>query len=472
MRLIVTLFIGLGVITFGVASAGGAESPINPVLFFMQPADALDPVGILAFEANPLTFRGHITPVGSNPSATQPAGHGQGRQENAGADFRALLAVPLPDGGCLVFGSDSQESPEQAKNYLWRLYRVRTPDGHHFTELKEVYRNPKGPWLIEASMVRQATTGRLFFYPWSRSDQPEQGHALWGFVSDDGEKWRPLSNQPVYVDHDAFGMMWDGRANRFLTCQVTYQPWQKPYADNMGSSKRRVLSMRTSQDGLRWVTVGHAGNRALITPDDQDSPDVEFYRMQPFAYGDRYVAMTDLYAASPLTPDKHGPHLMCEWWVSADEINWQRPWRTVAAQGEAPYPIKMTPMWFGREMLFWLTGQVWGLPEYRIAAIGSRSNAEFSSAAFSMPEKTLLLNASVPGGRGLFNQAYVQVELRDHRNKVIPGYERDKCLLQSIDDTRIPLRWGDKTGKELTGKKVFLRFHLRSARIYALVIER
>ena len=472
MRSILTLFIALCVITFTSPQTSGAEWPIDPVLIFMQPADALEPVGMLAFEANPLTLRGQITPVVSDPAATQPAGQGSRRHGNAGIRFLPLLAVPQPGGGYLVFGSESEESPEQPKDYLWRLYRARTPDGYHFTELEEVYRNPKGPWLIEAAMVRQTPTGRLFFYPWSRSDQPGQGHALWGFVSDDGEKWRPLSDKPVYLDHDAFGMMWDGRTNRFLTGQVTYQPWKKPYADNLGSSKRRVLNMRTCQDGLRWETVGHAGNGGLITPDDQDSPDVEFYSMQPLAYGDRYIAMADLYAASPLTPNKHGPHLACEWWVSTDGINWLRPWRTVDAQGDAPYPIKMTPMWFGREMLFWLAGQVRGLPEYRIAAIGSRSNAEFSSAAFPMPDRTLLLNASVPGGHGLFNQAYVQVELRDERNKVIPGYERDKCRLQSIDDTRIPLRWGDETGKELTGKKVSLRFQLRSARIYALAIER
>jgi len=472
VRSIRTPFIGLCVITFANLPTSGAESPIHPVLIFMQPADALEPVGMLTFEANPLTLRGHVTPVGSDPAASQPARHAHGQHGNARLDFRALLAVPQPDGGCLVFGSDSEESPEQPKTYLWRLYRARTPDGYHFTELKEVYRNPKGPWLIEASMVRQEPTGRLFFYPWSRSDQPEQGHALWGFVSDDGEKWQPLSDKPVYLDHDAFGMMWDVRTNRFLTGQVTNQPWKKPYADNMGSSKRRVLSMRTSRDGLRWETVGHTENGGLITPDDKDSPDVEFYRMQPFAYGDRYIALADLYAASPLTPNKHGPHLACEWWVSADGISWQRPWRSVDAQGDTPHPVKMTPMWFGREMLFWLAGQVCGLPEYRIASIGSRSNAEFSSAAFSMPNKALLLNASVPSGHGLFDQAYVQVGLRDETNKVIPGYERDKCLLQNIDDTRIPLRWGNKTGKELIGKKVSLRFYLRSARIYALVIER
>lgn len=442
------------------------------MLIFMQPADALEAVGMLTFEANPLALRGRITPVGSDPAASRPERDASRRKGNAQPDFRALLAVRQPDGSHLVFGNDTKETAEQPRTFLWRLYSARTPDGYHFTGVHEVYRNPKGPWLIETSMVRQESTGRLFFYPWSRSDEPEQGHALWGFASDDGEQWRPLSDKPVYLDHDAFGMMWDTRTNRFLTGQVTGQPWKKPYADNMGSSKRRVLSMRTSQDGVRWQTVGNSGNNGLITPDEHDPPDIEFYRMQPFAYGDRYVALADLYAPSPLTPNKHGPHLTCEWWVSADGISWQRPWRSLDAQGDAPYPVKMTPMWVGREMLFWLEGQVCGLPEYRIASIGSRSNAEFSSVTFSMPDKTLLLNASVPSGHGLFDQAYVQVELRDETNRVVPGYEKDKCLLRNVDDTRIPLRWGDKTGTELIGRRVSLRFHLRRASIYALAIER
>lgn len=463
-------FVVLCVSVFASPRTNAAEPPCDPVLLFMQPADALEAVGTLAFEANPLTFRGAITPVGAVPATNHS--DGDVRPGKAGVHFRPLLAVPQPDGGCLVFGSDTEESPGQPKNFLWRLYRARTSDGYHFAELKEVCHNPPGPWLIEASMVRQATTGRLFFYPWSRSDQPEQGHALWGFTSDNGENWRPLSDKPVYFEHDAFGMMWDERADRFLAGQVTCQPWKKPYSDNLGSSKRRVLQMRTSQDGLRWETVGSASSAGLITPDGKDSADLEFYRMQPFAYGDRYMAMTDLYAASPLTPNKHGPHLACEWWVSLDGIHWQRPWRGMAAQGDAPYPIKMAPMWFGREMLFWLPGQVFGLPEFRLAAIGAPANAEFSSAVFSMPDQPLLLNASVPGGRGLFHQAYVRVALRDGHNQVIPGYEPDKCLLQNIDHTRIPLHWGDKTGRELTGRKVSLRFHLRNSRIYALVIVR
>ena len=469
MRSICTPLIGLCAITCITLPAEAAEAPVQPVLTFMQPADAHEPVGMLTFEANAMSLRETLTPAATDPAGAQPAPSAQGRDGSERLGFRGMLAVAQPDGRHLVFGSDSREAPEQQPRvFLWRLYRVRTPDGYHFSELKEVYRNPKGPWLIEASMVRQGPAGRLLFYPWSRSDQPEQGHALWGFASDDGEIWQPLSDKPVYLEHDAFGMMWDVRTKRILTGQVTDQPWTKPYADNMGGSKRRVLSMRTSQDGVHWETLPDAGNGGLITPDGMDSPDVEFYRMQPFAYGDRYIALVDLYAASPLTPNKHGPHLTCEWWISADGVHWERPWRSVDAQGDTPYPAKMTPMWIGREMLFWLAGQVCGLPEYRIASIGARSNAEFSSATFTMPAKTLLLNASVPGGHGLFDQAYVQVELRDEKNRAVPGYERDKCVLRGIDDTRIALRWGDKTGQELVGKQVSLRFYLRSARLYAL----
>ena len=85
-----------------------------------------------------------------------------------------------------------------------------------------------------------------------------------------------------------------------------------------------------------------------------------------------------------------------------------------------------------------------------------------------MPDRPLLLNASVPVGQGLFNQAYVAVEIRDAAKNVIPGYEYDKCILQGVDDTRIPLNWEGRDGTELAGRKVQFRFYLRSSRIYAL----
>ncbi|GMU22558.1 MAG: hypothetical protein AMXMBFR13_26430 [Phycisphaerae bacterium] len=466
-----TITIPLVAMTVFASHAGVPTAPVEPLLLFMQPADTRDAVGMLTFEANALMMRGPLAPESEKPSTSQPVERSLRRNRDSRIDFRALLSVPEPDGSRLVYGNSTDELDTEPRTFRWTLYRARTRDGYHYSDLQEIGRNPEGPWLIEAAMVRQDSTGRIFFFPWSRSERPAEGHALWGFVSSDGRAWRPLADEPLYLDHDAFGMMWDARTHRFLTGQVTYQPWKKPYPDNMGPERRRVLTMRTSEDGAHWKQVGHGTGGGLITPDDQDPPDVEFYRLQPFAYGDRYVAMADLYAASPLTSGKHGPHLACEWWVSADGINWERPWRSLDARGDTGYPVKMAPMFFGREMLFWLAGQVCAMPEYRIASVGARSNAEFSTVVFTMPERPLLINASVPGGTGLFNQAYVQVELRDEIGTVIPGYERDRCLLQNVDDTRIPLRWGERTGSELTGRKVSLRFRLRSARIYVLAVQ-
>jgi hypothetical protein len=440
--------------------AAEAQVSFNPILLFMQPGDARDCRGVLAFEANPLHLRGDI--VLAEKAAS-------GMTENAHLEsFCPLLAVPKGDGSSYVFACTHQETDSDPRTFRWRLYRGLTPDGYHLTEWREVFRNPDGPWLIESMMIHQGTTNRLFFYTWSRYPQAEKGHAVWGFVSADGLAWKPLSSDALYLEHDAFGGMWDGRTEKFVVAQVTQQAWKKPYADNLGPNRRRVLSIRTSCDGLSWDRVDAAGPGGLITPDVDDPPDLEFYRMQPFPYGDRYLAIADLYAASPLTPGKHGPHLTCEWWVSADGTRWERPWRGVDAHGDAAYAVKMAPMWFGKEMLFWVSGQVLGLPAYRVASIASRSNAEFSSRAFEMPAQMLLLNASVPEGRGLFNQAYVTVELQDEMGRAIPGYEHDKCILKGVDDIRIPLQWGTRTGKELAGRKVMLRFRLRSAHIYAV----
>lgn len=443
------------------APARKSAAPLQPLLVFLEPDDARDPVGLLSFQANPLKLLGSIdTPTHSPENRLRLA-----------PPSRTLLSLPQPDGSRLIFGCTHQPATPDGKTYQWTIYRGRTPDGYRLTEIEEVYRNPTGPWLIESSMARQGRDGPLFFFTWSRGVPAELGHALWVFSSEDGRDWKPLSEKPVYHDHDAFGLMWDMRTNRFLTCQVTHQAWRKPFSDNLGQDQRRVLSIRTSPDGLNWQKHTDTGQEGLVVPDAQDPPELEFYRMQPFHYADRYIAMADLYAASPLTPARHGPHLGCEWWVSSDAIRWRRPWRTLNAQGEAPYPVKMEPMWFDGHMLFWIEDAVWGLPEFRIASIGARANAAFSTRPFKMPGTPLLLNASIPAGAGLFRQAYVRAELRDAAGQTIPGYEREHCLLQNADDTRIPLRWNGRDATERAGEEVSLRLYFRDARIYGLACQ-
>ena len=52
------------------------------------------------------------------------------------------------------------------------------------------------------------------------------------------------------------------------------------YCDNGGCNRRRVVTSKTSLDGLNWSNDG-----PFITPDEQDPPELEFYRIRPFYIG-------------------------------------------------------------------------------------------------------------------------------------------------------------------------------------------
>jgi len=432
----------------------------DPLLVFLEPGDARDTVGVLVYQANPLERLGAIEARLAAPADPTAA-------PAAWASFRALLPIPDGRGGYHVYGTVHRKAE---KDYRWTLYRAHTPDGLRLDEFRAIFESPEGrDWLIESAMARRGDTGEYLLFTWARSRQTQwTGHALYGFRSPDGREWEPLCPEPLYHDHDAFGVMWDARTGRLITQQVTYQAWNKPYADNLGGQRRRVLSIRTSHDGRAWGRVPEAGQDGLIIPDARDPPDIEFYRAFAFPYGDRYVAMADLYAASPLSPGAHGPHLMCEWWVSPDAVHWVRPWRELSAQGQAGYPVTMEPMWIAGRMRWWIGGAVWGLPEYRVASVGARSNAEFTSKPFRMPRGGLVLNATIAEGNGLFRQGYIMAELLGADGKVVPGFGRGDCVLRSGDGAALPLRWNDRTGSEMVGQEVAIRFHLRQARIYAL----
>ena len=56
----------------------------------------------------------------------------------------------------------------------------------------------------------------------------------------------------------------------------------------------------------------------------------------------------------------------------------------------------------------------------------------------------------------------------DESGTVIPRFEAGKCIFQKADSIDLPMRWDGKSARELAGRKICLRFHLRSANIYAV----
>ena len=110
--------------------------------------------------------------------------------------------------------------------------------------------------------------------------------------------------------------------------QILWQNWTMKYCDNGGCNRRRVVSAKRSNDGVHW-----AADLPLLTPDQTDRPELQFYRMRPFYISNtsRIAAHTLQYAPAP--PQRivgnappgmcigksgalfHGPHLYEEWWV-------------------------------------------------------------------------------------------------------------------------------------------------------------
>jgi len=396
--------------------------------------------------------------------------------------MRVRGVVPQADGSYYIYGCAG------ANDRPWRLLRARTFDGLQYEAAEVIYESRPGRWLGEHEVVANPETGQLLCLYWARGDI---GHALWGFASEDGRTWRPVADGPLYHDHDAFGAMWHPSLRRYVIYQTTYQPWQKPYPDNIGGSIRRVLHIRTSEDGQHWdppedvpFAGPYAAPQRMITPDEADPAEVEFYRFKAFAYGDGFAGMMLVYAPSPQAANvrfpfsKHAMHLAGEWWISLDGLAWRRPYRDVHAPGAAGSVIDHAPitangwhLWVLREAL---GPRVYGVPESRLFYIGSLANAEFSTPPLTLSGQRITLNAAIgfhgQPRTGAFRGGYVMAELREEDGEPLAGYEKERCVHFRLDDPVTALHWGERTGQELAGQRVRLRLYLRDARIHAVEV--
>jgi len=53
-------------------------------------------------------------------------------------------------------------------------------------------------------------------------------------------------------------------------------------------------------------------------------------------------------------------------------------------------------------------------------------------------------------------------------DSAIHGFERERCIFQNRNDTRLPLSWDGKATTALAGRLISLRFYFRDAAIYAI----
>lgn len=404
-------------------------------------------------------------------------------------EFIVKYCLLRPDGTYDVWGFHG------ADHRPWKLVRARTRDGVHFEEVHTVLeRTVGGQWAHICSFSYSPELNRFLFL---KNMNEKYGFSMYAFTSSDGEQWHEYEHNPVFYEGDRWGALWSPTLQRFLYYGKGIQRYQKRIPE-LFADARRVMTLRSSPDGLHWAPDSpcfdvqysylpkgsqsgrHVGGPLVpdefqISPDEQDPPDLEFYAGDGFYYNGRYYLLMLNYAASPIPPgtppvniNGHGPALDTEWWISRDGYHWDRPFRDIDA-GEMF--ISHNPMLVGGKLLFHQENGLWAIPEDRITYTSARSNAVFDTIQFVAPGRPFELNARIPGGayHSYAEQAYVMAELLDDVDRVISGYEKEHCILQpSRDAPDIPLRWENHDGTELKGKRIRIRFHLRSADIFAV----
>ena len=411
-------------------------------------------------------------------------------QPDTTGDFTVRCCLPRPDGTYTVYACDGGR-----ENTSWKIFRFRSEDGIHLENRETVY--AREPWKWEHVVtVCYSPEREMFLCLKNTSD--DVGFGMHAFTSRDGTEWKEYEGNPVFLEGDRWGAMWSSAAQKFLCFQKGIQRCERKRFLELIQDGRRVITLRTSPDGFHWTPDAAAaykqGGERLesgrlnrvggplvpveyqILPDEIDPPDMEFYACTPFEHEGRYYLSMLNYAGAfvppgtpPIHENGHGPNMDTEWWISRDGLQWSRPFRgTNASLGGM---VSHNPMSVDGKLLFHERSVVWGTLEDRLTYVTSRANGVFDTLLFSHPGGALKLNAKIPGSEYFQGdiQAYVMAELLDDCDRIMPGYEKEKCLLRPpFDRTDIPLEWGGKNGKELSGSRVRVRFYMRASYLYAL----
>ena len=414
--------------------------------------------------------------------------------------FRPSFCRPIEGGGFDVFGVRG------AKGIPWQVLRANTHDGTTFDDVRVVL---DGADLSKPSNSEWAHTTTVSYSPELERYLVLKNSRDYGgsfdthaFVSGDGEQWEASPRNPVYREGDNWGAMWSPMAQRFICYNKGIVLDRAKPLNELMRDGMRTVSIRTSEDGLNWTPddpndfangmepefdfSGVAAMRYLGGPllprehqrmrDELDPPDLEFYVARPFLYREtcflqvlNYVGSFMPPGVAPMRPDGHGPGMLdTEWWISRDGLSWDRPFREMHAGSVV---ISHNPMVVDGMLRFHQGNEIWGIGEDRLTFVQTASNGVFETRTFTHDGSSLRLNATVPdpGVDNNDNRAYLMVEFVDGEDRVVPGYEKENCIVQGpLDSKAFPLQWGGRTGADLEGRSLRLRFYFQAALIYAI----
>jgi hypothetical protein len=306
------------------------------------------------------------------------------------------------------------------------------------------------------------------------------------------------------------------------TCRVAVSPdgihwtidkaavWRRQHTDGSGSvvfnpytgkyqwASRPILGdRRISLDQTAdWKTFDQP--QVIVHPDPMDMPGVEFYGMPTFFYEGYFIGFLWRMWGAPndlLGSTRFMGRVDAELTYSVNGLAWNRTNRQSCLPDRgwgkdnfgSEYPTAMV-----------LDAEGW-LRVYTTSCIGEHNDsskfAKDDTIAYVTVSRwrrdgfcalephsdtgSVLLRGLLPrGGQILLNATTgrfgrIRAELRDLKNKPIPGYELEKSLPVTGDGHFLPLRWQDggetrETLDPLKGRPFKLYLELEQARLYAL----
>jgi hypothetical protein len=295
---------------------------------------------------------------------------------------------------------------------------------------------------------------------------------MWGAVSADGIGWRILPRPIMLHDADTF------------TC-ARYDPQLKRYImyTRLYELGRRSVGMSQTTDFSRWPLPTN-----LLSAGADESPSVDFYAPGFATYPGRAEIRTMMCLVYDRKIDRSQIRLA----TSRDGHRFAfTPGEAViggqssAADRDAGFlsaqpSLVRTPD--GRMVVFYDTSRVphkfprhrfggsthyaaWW-PADRLAGIEASGAGEFTTAAVMLRGNRIVVNMKTERTGG------VQVELRDEKFRPVAGRTFADADNLFGDEPAATLTWnGNGDVRELAGRKIYLRFRLRAAKLFSIAAE-
>jgi len=272
--------------------------------------------------------------------------------------------------------------------------------------------------------------------------------------------------------------------------------WFPPYMpDNPAARSKRRVFLSLSGDLFHWSLP----QLLLATDEEEDNIDDAFYGMAQMKVGDIWVGFLNTLHQVSNTMDVRLVY-------SRDGFNWhfanqRQPWIRTTPGAWDCFMVNMpsVPVPCGDQLFcyyggsrnhhdWWINGLPEGLkaPEvddhsavgYALGLAKLRRDGFVSLDAGAVREGSLVTRQLLTeGGRLVLNArvrpgGYVDVEVTDANDQVLPGFARAACERFTGDSLEHVIRWrGDTANEAVPGGSLRLRFFMKDAELYSFAFQ-